>query len=81
MKNGPTFVFSIFMKNSLLASNNYDEWIDKYYLSQIYILLICKYYFPSCNIVFYIDYYMLKNFKNYNDDRFKITRLIEKFEY
>ncbi len=82
--NGPTFSLSLFMPNTNLYEKNYSGWTKKYYSTQVNNILVLKYYFPNCNIRFYMDWYMLeKGFATLkgDDESLILTKQINNFVY
>jgi hypothetical protein len=80
----PTLSMSLFMPNDKFPNKdikNINDWINKYYIKQLVMILIFNYYFPNGNYRNYLDWYMLSYFEKLPQDYITISKLIQKFKY
>lgn len=78
-----TLSISLFMPNNKIYEKQFGEWMYKYFINQLRLLLCFKFYFPDGNIRNYLDYYMLEEgFSKIsgNDDSLKITTKFTEFD-
>ena len=76
--DGPTLTLSLFLPNKYFKYDLFSlkDWIQKYYINQVYNILIFNYYFPNGNFRSYLDHYLIEKLKKEPDNGdFNITKI------
>ena len=81
--NAPTLSLALFMPNDKIYTRKFADWMKRYCVNQMRLMLVFKYYFPEGNVRNYLDWYMLEEgfAKISGDDpSLIVTKSFDKFD-